>query len=531
MPGTTSTRRAVAVGVGAAALAGCTLSLPGDSRASRLGPLAERQVLRLALDGDPETLDPARVSFVDEIAVVMRVHSNLLAFDARGALVPELAERLPAVSPDGKRLTFALRPGLVYSDGAPLRASDFSFSWQRHVTPPSAGPYAHVGQVVESVRAVDDRTVEFALTEPAPWFLSVLTTWCGVPLREDVVARAGWTEPPHYVGCGPFVLTLRERQNRLLLAANPRYYQGPPTLAAVELSQLGDPATALSAYRNDELDVHTIRGEDLSVVQQDQALRRQLQQFPGTCTTFLSFNTTRAPYSLLGVRRAIATALDRAAYVSGPLGGLGTPATQLVPPGMPGHYRQLAGQRRDLTAARKHLADAGYADPSRLPPLQVTYAGGARARVRAEALATQLREALAIAASAEPAESRAFSEAIRSPAAAPGAFVTGWCQDYPDPQAWYSALFHSRSALSGTGWSSVDVDRMLDEANAERAPRRRDELYQRAAQRIADEAPVVFLYHETVSRLVKPWVHGLAPNPLELYEGQANTMGLRILKH
>lgn len=530
----TPRRRALLAGAGAAALAGCTLTLPNSVRPRREpppAPLAERQILRLALGGDPETLDPARVTYVDEIGVVMRVFSNLLALDARGALVPELAERLPAVSADGKRITFTLRPGLTYSDGAALRAGDFAFSWRRHVTPPTAGHYAFVGRILESVEAVDDRTLEFSLTAPAPWFLSVLTTWCGVPLREDLVARDDWTEPPHYVGCGPYVLTLHERQNRLQLEANPRYFRGAPPLTTIELSALGDPAVALAAYRNDELDVLDVRGEDVPVVQQDPALRRQHQRFPGPCTTYLAFNTTRSPYSLPGVRRALAAALDRPAIVAGALTGTAAPASQLVPPGLPGHFADLAGQKRDLTAARRYLAEAGYADPSRLPPVQIAYAGGARARARAEEVAAQLRQALGVAASAEPLEARDYSEAIRSPATAPGVFIAGWCQDYPDPQAWYGALFHSGSAFSGTGWSSAEVDRLLDAADAEREIRRRDEHYRRAAQRVADEAPVAFLYHEAISRLVKPWVHGLTSTPLDLYEGQTNVMGLRILKH
>src|SRR5687767_4565436 len=174
----TPRRRALAAGaIGAAALGGCTVALPGLSRERPPAPLADRQILRLALGSDPESLDPARVTYIDEIAVVMRVFSNLLALDARGTLVPELAERLPTTSPDGRRLTFSLRPGLVYSDGVPLRAADFAHSWHRHVTPPTAGHYAFVGQALESVRAADDRTVEFTLKAPAPWFLSVLTTW------------------------------------------------------------------------------------------------------------------------------------------------------------------------------------------------------------------------------------------------------------------------------------------------------------------------------------------------------------------
>src|SRR5688500_3676659 len=99
-----ASRRAAIAALGAS-LAACSVTLPRVRGGRPIAPLAERQILRLALGGEPETLDPARVSFLDEIGVVMRVFSNLLAFDAGGVLVPELAERLPAISSDGKRLT------------------------------------------------------------------------------------------------------------------------------------------------------------------------------------------------------------------------------------------------------------------------------------------------------------------------------------------------------------------------------------------------------------------------------------------
>ncbi len=128
-------------------------------------------------------------------------------------------------------------------------------------------------------------------------------------------------------------------------------------------------------------------------------------------------------------------------------------------------------------------------------------------------------------------DAHTFGEVTRSPETAPQLFLLGWCQDYPDPHSWYGALFHSGTGHSSTGWMSAEYDRLVDAASAERDEGKRRDFYARAAQVLADDAPVAFLHHTIVSRLVKPWVSGLGNGVSELYEGQANVRGIRILMH
>ncbi|HXI18072.1 MAG TPA: peptide ABC transporter substrate-binding protein, partial [Chloroflexota bacterium] len=519
-------------------------------------PLAEQQILRLNVAADPETIDPAAVSFTNELAVVMRVFANLLRVDEKGALVPDAAEALPVVSGDGRILTFTLRNGLKYSDGHPLTARDFVFGWRRHLDPRTAGEYAFLGHALEGgealnapttrdpavletlrlglgVRAPNDRMVEFRLIGPAPWFQSALATWCGVPVREDRVTQAGdrWTEPATYIGNGPYVLRKWERQNRMVFEANPLYHAGPPVVRTLEISTISEPSVALAAYRNSELDVVGLQREEMATVLADPELKQQHQRFPGPCTTYLGFNTTRPPFDRADVRRAFSAALDREAYVTEALGGLGAPAGQLVPPRLSGHFAELRTQKKDLAAARKHLSDAGHADPTSLPPVRLVYSGAARGRARVEALAEQLNRGLGVQVITEPAESRTLAGLMRSIETTPQLFVLGWCQDYPDPQSWYSAFLHSRSPTASSGWKHAEFDRLIETADVDGDPNRRVDTYKRAAQIAIDEAPVAFLYHSVIARLVKPWVAGLGENPLEHFEGQASLHRLRILKH
>ena len=558
VPDQKRTRRRLALALGpAAALSACSLPSFGFGPGGPPEPpLAEKQILRLNVGSDPETLDPAAVAFTNELAVVMRVYANLLRLDDKGVLVPDVADSLPIVSGDGRTLTFTLRAGLKYSDGQPLAARDFVYSWRRHLDPRTAGEYAFLGHALEGgaalnastdrdpaglealrsalgVRATDDRTLEFRLTGPAPWFQSALATWCGVPVREYSVAQAGarWTEPATYTGNGPYILREWERQNRMVFEANPYYHFGPPVVKTIEVSTIPEPSVALAMYRNGELDVVGLHGEELPAVLADPQLKQQLQQFPGPCTTYLGFNTTKPPFDRPGVRRAFSAALDRETYVTETLGGLGAPAGQLVPPRLSGHFPDLRTQRKDQAAAPKHLTDAGYANPASLPPVRLVYSSGARSRARVEALTEQLRRGLGVQVVIEPAESRTLAGLMRSIESTPQLFVLGWCQDYPDPQSWYSAFLHSRSPTATTGWKHAEFDRLIETADTERDPKRRSDAYKRAAQLAIDEAPVAFLYHGVIARLVRPWVASLGENPLEHFEGQASLQRLRILKH
>ncbi|MGH2368745.1 MAG: peptide ABC transporter substrate-binding protein, partial [Chloroflexota bacterium] len=536
-----------------------TAQTPG--RGDPAGVPAERQIIRLNLGAEPGTIDPQKVAYVGEIAIVMRLFSNLLAFDGKGHLVPEMAERLPAISADGKTLTFTLRRGLLYSDGHPLQAKDFEYGWKRHLDPRTAGEYAFTGYAIEGaeefhsagaadqatlnqvrdavgVQAAGDRLLIFTLKHPAPWFLSVLATWCGVPTRQDLVEQGGdtWTEPPTYVGNGPYILKTWEHDSRLVLEANPNYYRGAPSLTTIDLAMIGEPAAAFAAYGNGELDLVSVESEDLPVVEGDAELRRQYQRFPGRCTTYLGFNTTLAPFDHPAVRRAFAAALDRDEFVSQVLGAIGVPAEQLVPPGLPGSYRDLQGQRFDPAQARRLLAGAGFPGGEGLPAITFTYAATPANEARVAALSEQLQRNLGVSVEAEPVEARAYTARLQSQETTPQVFLAGWCQEYPDPQNWYSTVFHSGSMASGgiaghTGWANAEFDRLAEQADAEQDQIRRQALYQRAAQLLIDEAPVAFLYHTAVSRLVKPYVAGLPQNPLDYYPGQSNLSGLTILKH
>ena len=526
------------------------LTLPRHVRAQT----AEATLL-LNTGSEPDSIDPARVSFIGEVEKVMRVFRNLLAWDATGALVPDQAASLPVVEDGGRSLIFTLRRGLVYSDGRPLTARDFEYGWKRHLAPDTRSEYAFAGYVIAGaeayntadplrtppeqlsalrdatgVRALDDHTLQLTLTAPAPWFLSVLATWCGLPVRADIIGRAGdrWTEPATYIGNGPYVLAEWDHGSRLRFEANPLYHAGPPPIRYVEQAMIGEPAVALAAYLNDELDVAGVQVEDRSYVQSDARLRSQFHEYPGGCTFYVGFNTRKPPFDDARVRAAFSLALDRTTFVRNILGGQGRAARQFVPPAFPGNYLEIDEQIFDPARGAQLLAAAGYPGGSGFGELKWAYSAGARSRVRIEALVNQLGQNLGVRIEPDPVEARTFAAALKRPEAVPMLFLAGWCQDYPDPQSWYSIVFSSRSSLGRTGWNNPDFDRLTAAADTESDPTSRHDLYRAAAQLLVQEAPAAFLYHSVAWVLVKPRLRGYREDPFEYFLGEHALYDLRL---
>ena len=526
------------------------------SKATSPTVAGRRDALKLTLGSEPETIDPAKASFWFETEVVTRVFSNLLMFDGQGNLVPELAAALPRVSADGRTYTFTLKDGLQYSDGAPLRARDFEYAWKRHLDPALAGEYAFTGYAITGaqayhsadpeqlspadlqrlrdavgVKATDDHTLVFALTAPSPWFLSVLATWCGVPTRQDMVEQGGarWTEPATYIGNGPYVLKTWDHRRQMIFEANPRYYRGVPPITTVQYLIISEPAVAFAAYQNGDLDAFSIAQPFVKAIAADPTLAGQVVSGAGTACWYMGFNTRKAPFDNGKVRQAFSLAIDRARFVQDILGDIGIAAHQFIPEKLPGHYGDLADsyQRYDPRRAKQVLADAGFPDGQGLPAIRWSFSQNDVFQTRVEALAGYLKDTLGVPIALDPVEPKAYTALLKKPETTPQLFLTGWTQDYPDPQDWYSTVFQSTATANHTGWKNGQFDTLCQQADHEVDPAKRAALYAQAAQLLNDEAPAGFLWFTANKTLVKPALTGYQADPTEFFFGQHRLFSMR----
>ena len=224
------------------------------------------QVLTVNIAGEPSQIDPNRASWSTEITVIHQVFQGLLGFNQDLTLKAVCATEIPSIdnggiSADGKTYTFKLNHDVTWSDGTRVTADDYVYSIRRIFDPTNAAEYASfffdiVGgeayyssadqdataqaalKAAVGVRAIDDYTLEIKLNSPRPTFLQMMALWPAYPLREDIITQYGdqWTEPPHYIGNGPFLMTEWVHSDHITLVKNPNYWGDKAKLETLTLT-------------------------------------------------------------------------------------------------------------------------------------------------------------------------------------------------------------------------------------------------------------------------------------------------------
>ena len=226
-----------------------------------------------ALQGEPDNIDPNKSSFATESAVISRVFEPLMTFDKDLKPQPAAATGFD-VSADGKTYTFHLRQGAKYSDGQPVKAKDFEYSFKRILDPNTAAEYASffsdagiVGAAdynsgkgsadAVGVKATDDNTLQIQLENPVGYLPDLVALWVVPPLRQDIIQKAGdgWAQDPAtYIGNGPFKMTEWVHQDHITLVPNQNYNGTQPKLQKATFLMVTDGEADYAAYRNNERD-------------------------------------------------------------------------------------------------------------------------------------------------------------------------------------------------------------------------------------------------------------------------------------
>ena len=280
-------------------------------------------------------------------------------------------------SPDRRTLTFRLASGVRWSDGVPTTARDVRWTLDAARDPAVGYPRLDDLADLASVAAPDDSTVVLGFSAPQAAFPDVLTDLATLPahLLDSVpraaLRRAAWNEHP--VGNGPFRFVRHESNRRWVFAANPDFppaLGGPPKIARLVLAVVDEPVTKLAALVDGELDFAGIQPAYAGYVRRDPRLR--VLDYPLLFTYGLVFNTRRAPFDRVEVRKAISAALDRRELVEGYVYGFGTPATGPVSPGV---RARPAAFRRDAPAFELLTVGSGEGLLEQMVQAQLARAG------------------------------------------------------------------------------------------------------------------------------------------------------------
>lgn len=502
--------------------------------AEQEGGAPEPGVLRIAEQEPPDPFDPATLSDNRSIELAQNVFDGLTRINESDLSVEGAIAEDWSVSADGLTYTFALRDGVTFQNGDPVTAEDVVYTLNRSVNPEVKNQYAFFLGGIEGfaevsegtatelsgVKAIDDKTVEITLSAPAGYFPSLMALWPAWLVDQKTVEEFGedWVNPPNVVGTGAFRLTEQVADSNYVFEANPDYFEGAPSLQRVEVTIVPEPATALARYEAGEFDViRNLSPATYRQVQEDPELKAQFGSVPLLRTTWVNMRNDAAPFDDKNVRLAFNYAVDREAIVNVALGGLGSPASTFLPPGLPG---SVAGEREpipyDPEQARQFLADAGYPDGEGFPQVELVFQSRADLQAVAEVLQGQLRESLGIEIGLKGMPDKAFNDLINDPERRPLLTLYSFGLDYPDPQEQHEYLAYSqpRGFANYANFSNAEFDALIDEANQTTDFDQRMELHKQAETILLDDAAVVPLYHPLATWLVKPYVQNFAVTPL-----------------
>jgi oligopeptide transport system substrate-binding protein len=532
---------------------------------------ADLPLLRVNLTSYPDMLDPQKASFMGEISHLRRMYEGLTLLDDDLKVIPGAAETWE-YNDDATEVTYTLREGLVYSDGAVLNAKRFEYALMRTIDPTTAGEYAYITDDIsgapewrgadlttateEQLTALKDavavealtmddqpctdyeqvecRKLKIGLSHSAPYFDYIMGLWVAFPAREEIInadPETWWVTAAGHVGNGPFVLNTLEQNERALFNPNPNYWGGQATYA-IEYHYITDSAVAFEAYKNNELDVFPFGVEDLATIENDTDLNAEKHLFAGTCTFAAMFHHEKEPFNDPKVREAFAYAIDRDAWVADVLKGVGVPTLTWIPLGVPGHVEGETRWGYDLEKAKAALAESTYGSAENLPEISLTFSDSPRNRTRYEWLAAKWSEAFGIEIKLNPVEPTTYTALTKDRATAPQVYILGWCSDYPDPQNWMSTYWKTGAFGERIAFSNADLDALMAKADATIDYDERIKLNQDAQDMLIDLIPAAIIWNQAEAFLVKPWVQGIKQTPQDTdFPGSNNVLSITIEKH
>jgi peptide/nickel transport system substrate-binding protein len=459
------------------------------------------------------TLDPAQVNLgIVAGELVSNLFSSLVQFDTELGLVPDLAENW-TVSEDGLNYSFALRDGLTFHNGDPLRAADFVYTYERTIDPDFASPHANKLALVESVDTPDNLTVEFTLSAPFAPFLAVAgvrgpgRALAPIPQRAfEELGEEQFSQTP--VGCGPFALVAEtaDLNSGFELVAFDGWYGGRPLLDAIEVTLIPEPSSRVSALEAGDVDMLDIV-PTIGVAQLMENPDMTIVQVPGTSWTGLAMNYNRPPWDNADARMAVAKAINRDDLIATAFFGLGTPSIGAIAPAFGWAY--VPPEEAETPQAFNIDEAKALAEAAGIVGAAPTIMGVPDEQRPAEVLRNQLMD-LGLDIQFEQLQAAAWDERWLA-----GDFdwvINGSVAD-ADPDDGHWNFFHSDGPWNTHGYSNPEVDELLEATRSTGVQERRSELFRELQSILQTDVPYAFLYHTVDTTGFYNDVQGYVPIP------------------
>lgn len=528
--------RRLALGGGAALAAGGYWALKPQQQRPR--QKAQAGTLYRGNVAEPESLDPSLVQGQPEEEVLGDLMVGLMDSDAMGRPVPGMATAWHT-SPDGLTWTFSLREAL-WSDGKPVTADDFLFSWQRLLNPATAAFYAYFAYPIKNARAINSgkmppsalgahalnaRTLQINLEHPVPHLLQMATHMTLYPQPRHVVSvkDKAWARPGSYVGNGPFLLKEWVPNGHITLEKNPLFYDAANvSLKRVIFYPTDDYGAALQRLRAGELDFQDRAPVD-RIPWIKQNMPGTVQQVPQLITDFIAINIRRKPFDDVRIRHAINLVISREAICDRVLRGTDVAAYNLVPPSVANYpggitlgFEKRSYQDR-LVQARALMQSAGFGPDK---PVKTTLMTRATTPGNYRSVAAALQQMLAliyIDISILPNDMMMFYDTIQVHDF--DLAYAGWQADFDDASS-FLELFVTGNGQNWGEYSSRAFDQIIAAAQQEVDIVNRGRKLAVAETILLQDHALAPLYFWTSTNLIRPYLKGMQANPLDYHRSR-----------
>lgn len=483
-----------------------------------------------AIKAEPASLDPAITTGLPESNAELELFEGLTRIDKDGIPQPALAEKWE-ISPDGMTYTFHLREGICWSDGTPITAEDFVYSWRRALDPNTASQIAYMLFVLENgeaynsdeatadevgVRAIDERTLEVQLGEPAAYFLGLTAFHAFYPVPKHIVEENPETwasSDKNLVSCGPYILKKWIHSSEIIMMKNDKYWN---------VDNVKPPCITMPISESAATRVNFLESGNADIVEEppaaDEARLRELGLYkscPMLGTIYYVFNLEKAPFDNPKVRQAFAMAIEREDFVHNVIRSGKEPAYAFVPPGMiidgkdfrSAEYERLMKENAD--ESKRLLKEAGYNGEA----ITLLYGTSESSKAICEGIQAMWKKNLGVDVELANQETKVFY-ASRDNGDYQVAYAN-WIADFSDPMNFLDIYYDPNNE---SRYKNPQFLELVDRAKRETDSVKRTEYMHQAEQLLIDDCVIIPLYYSSMNLVVNPKLKGYFTSPMGLVD-------------
>ena len=495
----------------------------------------ETGVFHFGNGSEPQGIDPHIVTGVPEHHILISLCEGLTIPNLNsGSNLPGAAESW-TVSEDGKEYIFKLNKNGKWSNGDPVTADDFVWSWMRILTASLGSQYPDMLYYLEGaeeyhtgvtsnfdevgVKAVDKYTLKVNLKNPTPFFIGMLSHYSTWPVHKDTVLKHGsiddrngqWTRPGNFVCNGPFQLKSWELNNKIIVEKNPNYWDSEKvSLNEMHFYPVSNVMTEDRMFRAGQLHVtSTLPSQKCPIYIAENNPDLRIDPYMGQY--FYRLNTNNPSLKDVRVRKALAFSIDRKLLVEKVTKCGQIPAYSFTPPGSNG-YQPDTKIPFDPELAKELLNDAGYSESNPFPKLEILFNTNEDHRKLALAIQQMWQQNLGIEVELVNQDWKVYLS--REMVGDFQVSRAGWIGDYEDPNTFLDLMRPNRGN-NKTGWEDAKYDSIIEKANSTNDQTERYELLKEAERILIDNMPIIPLYTYVRSYQLSPDVKGYNPHILD----------------